>query len=118
MARKGRKGFTLLELLIVIVIVGILASVAITNYPRMVRKAKVAEADGVLGAMRGAEMRYFAENYAYTATSTNLDITIPTSVYFNYTAAANGTVTATGKGTMAGVKVILTVGGARNVSGL
>ncbi len=50
----------------------------------MVKKAKIAEADGILGMMRGAEIRYYAENGSYTAATSNLDVDIPVSIYFNY----------------------------------
>ena len=117
--RKISRGFTLIELIIVVVIIGILASVGVPRYSKVMKKAKVAEADSVLGAMRGAEIRYYAEHGSYTATTTNLDIAIPTSIYFNYTFVVNTeTATATGKNTMRGVTVTLTIAGDRNVTGL
>jgi len=126
-ARRINQGFTLIELIIVIVIIGILASVAVTRYPKVVKKAKIAEADSILGMMRGAEIRYYAENGSYatvSGTTNPLDIDIPgydgitASIYFNYSAASSGTVKADGKGTMALVEVTLTIGGTRSVSGL
>ena len=124
--RRINRGFTLLELLIVVVIIGILASVGVPRYNKVVKKAKVAEADAVLGAMRGSEMRYYAENGVYTVTETSLDIDVPgyggyaASKYFTFTAASTGTVTATGKATggMSGVTVTLTITGGRSVSGI
>ena len=124
-ARKINQGFTLIELIIVVIIIGILASVGVSRYPKVVKKAKIAEADSVLGVMRGAQMRYAAEHDGgYTEIETELDIDIPgyggytASKYFTYTSATNGTVTATGKDTMAGVTVTLTITGTRTVYGL
>ncbi len=124
--RKISRGFTLIELIIVVVIIGILASVAVTRYPQVVKKAKIAEADGILGMMRGAEIRYYAENglYATVSGTTNpLDVDIPgyggtaASIYFTYTAAAsNGMVKAAGKGTMSDVTVTLKIDGTRSVA--
>jgi len=123
-ARRINQGFTLLELIIVIVIIGILASIGVARYSKVVKKAKIAEADGVLGAMRGAQMRYFAENGAYTTAETKLDVDIPgyggyaASKYFTYYSYANGQVRAQGIGTMTGVRVDLTIEGTRTVRGL
>lgn len=50
-----------MELLIVIVVLGVLAGVALPVYSTMVLKAEATEAVGVLGAMRTAELRYFSE---------------------------------------------------------
>lgn len=63
MARKAA-GFTLIELVIVIVVLGILASVAIPKFFDISADAKEASCKGALGAVRSAVANY----YAYTAT--------------------------------------------------
>ena len=126
-ARRINRGFTLLELLIVVVIIGILAGVGLPRYNKVIRKSKVAEADAVLGAMRGAQIRYYAEYGNYTSTETNFDIDVPgyggytSSRYFAYYAnGTNGSVSATGRssGGMNGVTVGLTIAGVRSLGGI
>ncbi len=77
---KNQKGFTLMELLIVIVVLGVLAGVALPVYSGFVDRAKKAEALGMLDAVRSSEMRYYAEWEAYTANLAALDFNPNTSV--------------------------------------
>ena len=94
-----KKGFTLVELIIVIIIVGILASVGMTQYTKVVEKGRAAEARIILGALRTAEVNENTENGAY-ATVGNLSVAAPVACaathFFSYACdAATGTCTAT-----------------------
>jgi MSHA pilin protein MshA len=59
---KSQSGFTLIELVIVIVILGILAAVAIPKYEDMREQARVATLKGQLGAIRSAIAIQYARN--------------------------------------------------------
>lgn len=89
--QQGRQGFTLLELMMVVVIIGILATIALPQYFRSAERARVAEASSLLGTIRVAEMRYKAQspNNVYTTVLGDLDIELQTSTLWSY--AVNGT---------------------------
>ena len=59
-------GFTLVELMIVVAIVGVLASIAIPAYTQYVRKSKIAEATAALAGMSVKMEQYFQDNRSYT----------------------------------------------------
>jgi type IV pilus assembly protein PilA len=59
---KGKKGFTLIELMIVVAIIGILAAIAIPNFLRFQAKSKQSEAKTNLGGIFTAEISYFGEH--------------------------------------------------------
>ena len=68
MKRKNKKseiGFTLVELLLVVTILGILAALAIPRLFPQTEKGRVAEAIGILSAMRQGEEAYFLEKGTY-----------------------------------------------------
>ncbi len=67
---RNKRGFTLLEVLIVIVILGVIAGLALPVYTAQVEKARKAEALGVLSAIRSSEVRYFAQSSTYTTGGT------------------------------------------------
>jgi len=62
-----RGGFTLIELMIVVAIIGILAAIAIPNFLRFQLKAKSSEGKTNLAAIRTAEESFFAEYGVYVS---------------------------------------------------
>ena len=69
---RNSKGFTLIELMIVVVIIGILAALAIPRFTQASARAKEKEADGILKQVYTLENAYFANNGAYAATAADL----------------------------------------------
>ena len=65
---KSSKGFTLVELMITVAILGVLAVVAIPAYSNYVNRAKQADAIIGLKAAQMAQEQYFSENNAYSGT--------------------------------------------------
>src|SRR3989337_4367439 len=63
--RKNRKGFTLIELMIVVAIIGILAAIAIPNFLKFQAKSKMSEAKTNLGAIYTGQLSFFGEQNSY-----------------------------------------------------
>ena len=80
----NRKGFTLVEVLIVVIIIGILAAIGIPQFSASIEKAKGGEARAGLGHIQTGEKVYYAENEYYTNNLSNLDITL-TERYWDFT---------------------------------
>ena len=74
--RINKKGFTLMELLVVVMIIGILSSIALPQYFKSVEKARAAEALLLAAAVSGAEQRYFVSNREFTSDLEELDIDV------------------------------------------
>lgn len=60
--KKINKGFTLVELMVVVAIIGIIASIVIPKFADMIRKAKEATTKGNLGTLRSGVKIYYAGN--------------------------------------------------------
>ena len=95
---KRDRGFTLIELVVVIIIVGILAAMGFTQYTKMVEKGRTAEGKSVLGSLRTAQRARYLETGNYTAAIADLPVEAPTACtathYYRYTCANTGTCTA------------------------
>jgi general secretion pathway protein G len=57
----GRRGFTLIELMIVVAIIGILAAIAIPKFAELIRKSNEGSSKGNLGALRSALTIYYGD---------------------------------------------------------
>lgn len=62
---RNKRGFTLIEMMIVVAIIALLATIAIPNYINFQYRAKTSEAKVNLGAMRTCEEAYKAEENTY-----------------------------------------------------
>lgn len=92
---KNNKGFTLIELMIVVAIIGILAAIAIPNFMNYQCKAKQAEAKSSLGSIRVAQEAYFAEYDKYSTDLPGIGFAVKGDPEYTYTSTGGATFTAT-----------------------
>ena len=78
--KKENLGFTLIEMLVVVLIIGILAAIALPQYKIAVGRAKLATIKNTTESIIQAEERYFLANNEYTDDLSVLDIEIPNTV--------------------------------------
>lgn len=79
---KRASGFTMIELMIVIVVIGVLAAIALPSYRIQISKMKNQEAVRILMALWEAQKDYYRENGVYTADINDLAIDIPAPKHF------------------------------------
>ena len=116
---KRAKGFTLVELVIVIVIVGILSIVAVPIYRGYTRKAMASEGKSLLGTIQTSQKVYFAEyaefykNTSATAFNELLDVDARSNKYFT-----SFTINAAGSGASATFTAATSGGAKSGASGI
>ena len=88
----ARRGFTLVEMIIVVAIVAILVAVALPSYRDHVRKSRRAEAQAYLMALAGRQTQFLIDTRSYAATLATINIPMPSNVAASYdvTLAAAG----------------------------
>lgn len=101
-AARGANGFTLVEIMVVVAIVSILASIALPAYSQYVMRGRIPEATGNLAVKRAQLENFFDNNRTYAG----FDCTTGGSSNFTYACttqdASSYTIQATGQGPMAG----------------
>lgn len=109
MRQKREYGFTLIELIIVVLVIGILAAIAIPSYQDYVTRSRRAEAQSYMMELAMSEEKWRANNSSYGNLQADGSISsgaaaTRTTTYYNYTIAAGTntyTITATARGVQA-----------------
>ncbi len=123
------KGFTLIELIVTVMIVGILTALAVPIFRQNVKKAMATEGYSLIGSIKTIERIYFSEHYKYTSNWGDIsgDIDINNNKYFNTAPIINaiGTednatfnATVAGSGDASGINIFLSNEGLITISGL
>ena len=111
------RGFTLVELMITVGILGILAAVAVPQYKDYVTRGRIPDATSGLSSRQVLAEQYFQDNRTYVgAPACNSDTTA--SKVFDFACSSSSAsayvLTATGKGTMTGFSYSVTQAGAKS----
>jgi prepilin-type N-terminal cleavage/methylation domain-containing protein len=88
----NKKAFTLIELSVVVLILGILAAIALPQYQKAIKKTRAVEILSVLRTIAQAEEIYYLTNGRYTNNKDDLDINFQNPKYYDIGLELQGTI--------------------------
>jgi prepilin-type N-terminal cleavage/methylation domain-containing protein len=91
MVRLKTKGFTLIELMIVVAIIGILAAIAIPKFAQMLEKSREGATKGTLGSLKSASSIYYGDQQGIWPSTLNTFSTYSFSKYMDNVSAVKVT---------------------------
>jgi len=83
-ARKQERGFTMIELMITVAVIGILVAIGLPSYSNAVRKSNRSEAQSALMNIATRQQQMLVDTRKYVATVEELKVTVPAKVSSNY----------------------------------
>lgn len=95
MRRAANRGFTLIELMITVAVVGILAAVAYPSYTQYVVRAKRSAAQSFMHSVANKQEQYMLDRRSYAADLATLNVSAPADVTANYAITVTSDMTTT-----------------------
>lgn len=85
----GARGFTLMEVMVVVVVIGILAAIAIPNYSEYVRRGHRSAAQAYIVDLASRQSQFYLDRRVFASTTTDLNLPAPTEIASRYDVAIN-----------------------------